>query len=47
MIERLPADDMRAAARARFRAEYEVSIWASRLRTLYDEVLADYRETSH
>ncbi|MCL7960270.1 MAG: glycosyltransferase [marine benthic group bacterium] len=47
MIERLPADDMRAAARARFRQEYEVSIWALRLRTLYDEVLAEYRETLH
>ena len=47
MIERLPADEMRAAARARFRQEYEVSIWALRLRTLYDEVLAEYRNTPH
>lgn len=47
MIERLPAPDMRAAARARFAAEYEASIWASRLRRLYDEVLAEYHGTPH
>lgn len=41
MIERLPASDMRAAARFRFAAEYDASIWASRLRMLYDEVLVE------
>jgi glycosyltransferase involved in cell wall biosynthesis len=47
MIERLPASDMRAAARARFANEYDAAIWASRLRALYDDVLIEYHGTRH
>jgi glycosyltransferase involved in cell wall biosynthesis len=47
MIQRLPAPDMRTAARARFVEKYEASTWAARLRRLYDEVLIEYRGTPH
>jgi glycosyltransferase involved in cell wall biosynthesis len=42
MIGRLPASDMREAARIRFAKEYDASIWAGRLRQQYDEVLAEF-----
>lgn len=46
MIAQLPALEMREAARTRFSEEFDASIWAERLRRLYDEVLTEYRRES-
>jgi glycosyltransferase involved in cell wall biosynthesis len=41
LIELLPSPTMTAAAKARFENEFAASIWASRLRNLYEEVVAE------